>query len=206
MFREILDNKWRFILTFFVVFILSFLILTALGLAPFRAEGTSESLLEPAKVSESALVPEYPTRIAIEKIGVDTQIENPTSRDIPTLDAALRNGAVRYPGSGKLGENATMLLFGHSSFLRIVHNEAYRAFNNLQKLSEGDEVRVMSDTREYVYRVKSVRHVEAEEEIVRLEAGGVPRLVLATCDSFGKESDRYVVEAELAGSYLLARR
>jgi LPXTG-site transpeptidase (sortase) family protein len=203
MLREIRDNKWRFLGTFFLVFFLSFLILTALGFAPFQAEGTTEE--GAVRAPETSFVSEYPSRIVIEEIGVDASVSNPTSRDVAVLDAALLKGAVRYPGSGKLGERSTVLLFGHSSFLKLVHNPAFRAFNNLHKLSAGDEIRVESGTREYVYRVTSVRHVEVAEEVVRLETGGNPKLVLATCDSFGEESDRYVVEADLVASYLLAK-
>ncbi len=202
MLQEIRDKKWRFLGTFLLVFVLSFLTLTAFGLAPFKAEGTAG---EVARTPETSFVSEYPSRIVIDKIGVDVSVSNPTSREVAVLDAALLKGAVRYPGSGKLGERATVLLFGHSSFLKLVHNSAFRAFNNLQKLSAGDEIRVESGTREYVYRVTSVRHVEAAEEVVRLETGGNPKLVLATCDSFGEETDRYVVEADLVVSYLLAK-
>lgn len=138
---------------------------------------------------------EYPTRIVIPKIGVNTPIENPSSSDLATLDDALLKGAVRYPGSALLGQDATMFLFGHQSGLPVVRNPAFKAFNDLQKLVVGDVIRVQSATAQYEYRVLSVELVVAEDALIPL-SGGKKRLVLSTCNSFGDPGERYVVEAE----------
>lgn len=141
-----------------------------------------------------------PERIVIDAISLDVTIKNPQSSDIEILDAALLEGAVRYPGSASLGETGNMLLFGHSSYLPVVHNSAYKAFNGIQKLTEGNVIRVQSATHEYVYRVTSVRQEKAADAQVVFESER-PMLTLATCDTFGEKSDRWVVEAEFVGSY-----
>jgi len=48
---------------------------------------------------------------------------NPQSRDIKVLDEALNSGAVHYPGTGSLTEDANVFIFGHSSFLPNVINK-----------------------------------------------------------------------------------
>jgi LPXTG-site transpeptidase (sortase) family protein len=146
--------------------------------------------------------PANPRRIIIDKIGVNMPVKNPESTNIAVLDNALLSGAVRYPGSARFGEDATMFLFGHSSYLPIVHNQAFRAFNDIQNLKQGDVIRVQSATSEYVYRVTSVKKENLAEAYVALERGE-KKLILATCDSFGKTSDRFIVEAVFAAEYPL---
>ena len=152
-------------------------------------------------VSHSTL--ENPTQILIEKIGVDMPIANPTSTDINALDEALLGGVVRYPGSGLVGEDANMFLFGHSSYLPVVHNQAFRAFNDLGKLKADDLIRVRSATVESIYRVETVAHAAASDVEVEL-SHGEKKLTLTTCDSFGKKSDRFIVTAAFVGSYPLS--
>lgn len=137
-----------------------------------------------------------PTRVVISKIGVDTPILNPEWNDIPTLTEALKKGAVRYPQSGLLGENANVLLFGHSAHLKVIYNPAHKAFNDLGDLARGDEIEVYSNQKIYVYRVQTVDLVKNTEEKVDL-VSSTPKLTLVTCNNFGAKEDRFVVVAEL---------
>jgi len=189
----------RFLAVFFVVFFLSAVVLFAIDFVPEQPikNGTDEN--ESAQTDTGVFV-ESPTRIVIEDIGVDTDIANPSSTAIATLDEALLDGAVRYPGSALLGERATMFLFGHQSYLPVVKNKAFKAFNGLQKLSEGAVIRVYSDTAVYEYAVRSVSKVLASDALIPLSDDG-QNLFLSTCNSFGDPGERYVVEAEY-----LARR
>lgn len=143
-----------------------------------------------------------PARILIDDIELDAPITIPESRAIEALDQALLNGVVHYPGSAQLGEEGNVLLFGHSTGFRVVQNQAFKVFNNLKELEENDLIRLQSTSREYVYRVTSVRLVNADEELVDLSARG-RRLTLSTCNTFGAKQERYVVEAEFVGDYSL---
>lgn len=206
MIREIRDNVASFLGTFVLVFVISFAILFALGFAPFRVESfgsTGDAGSSPARMAPAGQ--EFPSRVVIGAIGVDAFVSNPAESDVETLDKALLSGAVRYPGSARLNEDGTVYLFAHSSFLKIVHNSAYRTFNNIQKLSPGSEIHVYSATSDYVYRVTSVLLVDAERALVDLSAGKGAKLVLSTCDSFGAKSQRFVVEADFAGRSPLLR-
>lgn len=141
---------------------------------------------------------QLPTRIVVSKIGLSVIISNPSSADVNVLDDALSKGAVRYPTSGLLGHNGTVLLFGHSSYLPIVHNQAYKSFDGIQDLKTGDIISVFSGNTEYRFSVTGVKVANANNDIVSLPADA-QHLTLVTCDSFATKSDRYVVTADLVG-------
>jgi len=204
--------KWRFLFTFLITFFVTLTLLSAIGFVPesideeydFSApsvETTSKTDDAPAR---STGIVEQPVRIIIPSIGINSRVRNPVSRDIATLDTALLSGVVRYPGSSKLGESGNMLLFGHSSYLPVVNNQNYKAFNGIQKLMKGDQVLVQSEGLEYVYRVTSVRKTDASEALIDLRKDGSLRLTLSTCNSFGSASERFIVEADFVGSYPIA--
>ena len=140
-----------------------------------------------------------PTRVIIESVGIDATILNPQSRDITVLDAALKGGVVHYPGSGLLGDDTNMFLFGHSTNWEVVQNPAYQLFNDIELVREGDVIRVLSDEREYVYTVVSINMVNADEAWVELAEE--KKLLISTCNTFGKKTDRFVVEADFVTSY-----
>ena len=145
---------------------------------------------------------ELPVRVVAAKAGLNVTIKNPSSTDVEVLDNDLLSGAVRYPTSGKLGANGTVLLFGHSSYLPVVHNQAYKAFDGIQNLKKGDEVSVYSSTLEYRFAVESVTVANADEDVVELRSDG-QYLTLVTCDSFTKKTDRFIVTAKFIGAYPL---
>lgn len=160
-----------------------------------NAVGVVESEKPDRKESE-IIAPPIPDRIVAPSIDLDATVVNPRSRDIAVLDTALLDGVVYYPGSGYLGEDSNLLLFGHSSFLPVVRNENFRVFNRIKDLEIGSEIEVYSDGEKFTYRV--VSNVLAKESEVRIDFGSdVPRLTLATCNSFGAKEDRYVIEAVL---------
>ena len=187
-----------FALTFVALFALAFVFLAGVDALPEPQTNTRTS---DVLVQDSASA-ELPVRIVAKSIGLDKTIANPSSTDVEVLDAALQGGTVRYPTSARLGEEGTVLIFGHSSYLPIVRNQNYKAFNGIQKLKAGETVSVYSATAEYRYTVTGVRLANATEDVVELPAAG-KFLTLVTCDSFGTKSDRFVVTAELQGVYTI---
>lgn len=216
---------WRFLMVFLGIFFLASAILYIIDFVPepvqdknVEPEVKAEPFVAIVDVSEvqakpqqtvaknpvprtyaTAAMPtgtaEVPVRIVVKDVGVDTRIENPTASDITTLDNELLKGAVRYPGSAFLNENADVLLFGHQSYLPVVHNKAFKAFNDLQKLKEGAEIVVYSNKAEYRYRVTSVTLAHSHDGKVAL-GQNIPGLVLVTCNSLGAKEDRYIINAE----------
>ncbi len=192
-----------FLLTFGVLFGVTVLFLAAVDSLP-NPPGQSEQHASSDAVASTA-VPHgqgmQPVRITIPDIKLNVSIANPDSADVEVLDEALLKGAVRYPTSGLLGEQGTVLLFGHSSYLPIVRNQAYKAFDDIQNLKPGQTISVYSATREYRYTVTGVREANVEAgDIVELPQDG-QYLTLVTCDSFKGKADRFIVTAKLAGQY-----
>lgn len=216
-----------FALVFFLLFGLTFGFLALVGATP-DAPGTSKDsdlnlnvhtgqdsvaqpvptpspvgLTEPNQynlpITASNANGQRPTRIKIKKINLDVTVSNPNSTDIDVLDRYLLKGSVRYPTSGLLGQNGTVLLFGHSSYLPVVRNQAYKAFDGIQNLNQGDTISVFSGATEYQYAVTRVRVADATSDIIELPQDS-QHLTLVTCDSFASKSNRYVVTADLVGT------
>ena len=208
---KVRGRKWRFLAFFILVFLLSFATLAYFDLLPEHkpTQAVDPSFGSPLVQGEKVIenippeVPEHPVRIVVPAIGLDARVTNPVSVDIAVLDAALLEGAVRYPTSAKLGETGTVVIFGHSSYLPVVSNQNFKAFNDIQHLAEGDRIEVVGRGRRYIYEVTDVRHASAEEDGIPLATSGQV-LTLATCDSFGAKTDRFVVTANFVESRALS--
>jgi sortase (surface protein transpeptidase) len=145
---------------------------------------------------------EAPVKIVISKIGLSATISNPETTDIDALDKLLLSGAVRYPTSALLGGQGNVVLFGHSSYLPIVGNPAYKTFDGIQKLVAGDTITVYSDDRAYTYVVRTMQKESANDAAIPLTVAGKV-LTLSTCNSFGAKTDRFVVTADFVESHPL---
>ncbi len=187
-----------------IVFILSLVFLAYLDLLPEAVEPETTPLVGVEEDEEPVIVDEgeLPKRVEIPSIGLRVNISNPATTDIKTLDKYLLSGAVRYPTSAKVGGPGNAILFGHSSYLPVVSNRNFKAFNGIQKLKSGDEITVYGTDKVYTYAVESVVEADAESGAIPLNVDGA-KLTLATCDSFGKKTDRFIVTAVLVDSRVL---
>ncbi len=229
--RKAYARKWRFFALFLLALFVSFSALLSLDLVPNSAEpvtaraddagavsapnivlsasplvaaADATSVVAPANESSAGvIVPqggELPISMTIPAIHLTATIANPEATNVGILDGALLHGAVRYPTSAPLGEDGNVILFGHSSYLPIVHNQAYKTFDGIQNLKVGDTVTVYSADTSYVYAVREVSKESANDGAIPLSVAG-RELTLATCDSFGAKSDRFVVVADFVGSH-----
>lgn len=205
--RGIIGNiekaRGSFAFAFFFMFIITVAFLAASDALPetYSAREQVQNLFVQNDTTADVQGQEEPVRVVARSIGLDSKVSNPASTDIATLDAALLNGSIRYPSSARLGENGTVLLFGHSSSLPIVHNKNFKAFNDIEDLKKGSVISVFSGSTEYRYSVTGVRLANAEEDVVELPSDG-KFLTLVTCNnSFGTKTARYVVTAEFVEAY-----
>lgn len=173
-----------------------------------RAKATQRTQEQPApiianaaKSSQTTASGVRPTRITISAIDLDLPVQNPSTRDIATLDAILASGPVRYVDSAMLGGRGNVLIFAHTSHLPVVHNQMYRAFNNIPELVAGDEITLTGDNgKTYHYRVASVHQVDANDATVDLSPEMIPKLTLVTCDTLTGKSARFILEADFVGT------
>lgn len=184
------------------IFTVTYTMLLLIGFAPkqFQSENTEnifqvvdKNIVEDIKNIDTNLIPQ---KIDIPKIGVSSVIQVPTSADVTTLDASLAKGAVYYPGSGTL-QKGNMFLLGHSTNWKVVNNQAYKTFNNLEKLIEGDQIEIKSNDKTYIYLVTNVHRASQDDVLVEFNKGS-RMLTISTCDTFGRKQDRWVVEAEFS--------
>ena len=206
-----------FFATTFVAFILSLSAADSIGFVPNYIDGTepvpradSISLADlpplgyppvsDTSVADATQPGILPERIQAPSIGLDLIVQNPSTKDVDALDTDLKKGPVRYVVSAALGEPGNMLIFAHSSHLPIVHNQMYRAFNRINELKAGDSITVSGGGTDYIYSVTNVRLTDANEEVIDLSTTNGTHLTLSTCDTFGKKSSRWVVEADLVGT------
>jgi LPXTG-site transpeptidase (sortase) family protein len=202
-----------FFFTFFMVFSISYVTLTALSAVPKFVPNHSQ---KPAEVDEAVVtdattteavteesVPvvmsdeaALPMMMVIDRLNRELPILNPQSRSIADLDAALLNGVVRHPDSATFADDGTIFVLGHSSYLPQVRNPFFKALNGIQKLEWGDTIRLYSVDTEYRYEVERVYEAKASQLEVPIAFTG-KRLTIATCDSFGSTDDRFIVEAKL---------
>ncbi|VAW32015.1 hypothetical protein MNBD_CPR01-45 [hydrothermal vent metagenome] len=212
-------RKWVFLVFVTIVFVATVLVLARFDLLPDTvtevasgAQKTHVTLEVSPLVSDAGIsvtktkinnsVKELPLKIEIPAIKLSVTISNPKTTNIEILDKGLLKGAVRYPLSAQLGELGNVIVFGHSSYLPIVYNQAYKTFDGIQKLSKKDKIIVYSTTKKYVYSVDTVTKENTASSAISLKVSR-PTLTLSTCNSFGTKSDRFVVTAHLVGSYLL---
>lgn len=196
-----MSRKGSFLAVFFVALFASTGVLAMLDLLPETEEAAGETVKPDVVTPAGAAVDvENPIHIEIPEIGLEATIKNPTSTNVAVLDEALLTGAVRYPTSAKLGEEGNVILFGHSSYLPVVNNKAFKAFNGVEDLNRGDEILVSGSDRTFVYAVTSVREANISEDAIPLTASG-NILTIVTCDSFGQKTDRFIVTATLVESY-----
>jgi LPXTG-site transpeptidase (sortase) family protein len=207
-----------FLATVFVVFVLTLVAADSVGFVPYYIDGSTPlttggtdgvsladlpqlGSLEAIEAANPQVIQEgiLPERIKAPSIDMDLIVQNPSTKGLEQLDAALQKGPVRYVDSAKLGEAGNMLVFAHSSHLPIVHNQMYRAFNRINELQAGDTITVSGEGRDYIYSVTEVRLTDASEEIIDLSKTSGTHLTLSTCDTFGKKTARWVVEAEFIG-------
>lgn len=209
-------RKGSFLALFAFVFISSTVVLAKLDLLPnaISAETNDTAsvnapvlvklpLAASATTSAVTASPELPVTITIPSLALSATIANPGTTKATVLDELLLKGAVRYPTSAKLGEDGNVVLFGHSSYLPVVGNQAFKTFNAIQNLKRGAVVTVYSSGTAYTYSVRTVAKESATENVAIPLTGTGKILTLVTCNSFGTKSDRFVVTADLVESHSL---
>lgn len=126
----------------------------------------------------------------------------PIRLEIPTLDLSymvmpgieddqLRLGPGHYPQTALPGAGSNAAFAGHRT---IKGHPAY--FYHLDRLREGDPIRVILPDRQLTYRVERV-YLTSPYDISVLDATAGETLTLTTCDPPGLDDRRLIVRARL---------
>lgn len=168
---------------------------SALGTQPNLKQSLEVEKKETSqRLSAAAENPQY---LEVPSLGIKTSIESPETTSVAVLDAALQRAAVYYQGSGTPG-NRNMLIFGHSTGFSVVRNPAYKVFNTIKNAKAGEMIYVRTVSGTHTYKIREVKRVSKYNTWIDFDSTK-PMLTLATCDSFGKASDRWVLEADYVG-------
>jgi sortase A len=124
--------------------------------------------------------------LSIPKIGVSMVVIEGTNAD------QLRSGPGHYPGTPLPGEAGNVAIAGHRT--TYLH-----PFYNLDGLSPGDPINVLTIQGLFVYRVVSSRAVDPTDVAV---VAPTPTPMLTTCNPRYSASQRLVVQAALVADVL----
>jgi len=101
----------------------------------------------------------------------------------------LRKGVGQHVGTANPGQTGNLVLSAHND----IFGELFR---DLDKLQPGDEIRLSTATREFIYRVTETRIVQPTEVSV-MDATSRPTITLVSCYPYLVDSQRIVVHGEL---------
>ncbi len=127
-------------------------------------------------------------RLMIQKIGLNVAINE--AQNI----SALNTGSWRRPNTSKPNENGNTVIVGHRFTYR-----GNDIFYHLDKIKEGDSIRVWWEGKAIDYKVESTKIVSAESVEIE-DRTDDQRLTLYTCTPLWSAKDRLVVVAKPAGA------
>ncbi len=104
----------------------------------------------------------------------------------------LKKGVAQHIGSANPGEAGNIVLSAHND----VFGELFRY---LDRLNPGDEIKIYTATREYLYRVTGTRIVEPTEVSV-MDPTPRPTVTLISCYPYLIDTKRIIVFGELSNS------
>src|SRR3990172_2485474 len=101
----------------------------------------------------------------------------------------LKKGVAQHVGTANPGQVVNLVLSAHND----IFGELFR---DLDQLQPGDEIRVSTATREFIYRVTETRIVQPTEVSV-MDATPRPTITLISCYPYLIDNQRIVVQGEL---------
>lgn len=144
------------------------------------------------------LDPVYDQEIFIPAIGVRVPLIAPVYESQESIHATLNGGAVLYPDSADFGQYGNTVVLGHSFNFPWLDNEYTQIFSHLDKLEEGDLIRVVSDGKIFKYVITGSQTVSVKEaNHIVAQSTGTNTLHLLSCWPVGSSLYRIVVSAEL---------
>jgi sortase A len=128
----------------------------------------------------------HQNRIVIPSILLDEPINE--GKDM----SALRKGLWRRPNTSTPDKGGNTVIAGH----RFTYTNPRGTFYELNKVQVGDEIGVFWHGKRYLYKVRSVNQVKADDIAVEANTS-TPQLTLYTCTPLWLPKDRLVVVADL---------
>ncbi len=129
--------------------------------------------------------------ISIPKLGI-------RFADVSTIDTNLSKHLILYPGTAIPPNPGNSVVFGHSTIPNLFNPLDYETiFATVHKLKEGDQIYTTVNTKEYVYKVVSIRITTPDDMDIFTQDHSGSYLTLLTCTPPGTTWKRLVVKAKL---------
>lgn len=101
-------------------------------------------------------------------------------------------------GSSLPGKTGRAVIYGHSSSPLLFAPDNYRTiFSTLDKLKDGDAVKISYRDQTFTYIVKSMEVVKPEDVVEALSTSPQKILTLVTCFPFGSTDKRLLIHTQL---------
>lgn len=189
-----------FLIIFIVILFAVFLTFNATSIVAQLSYAFNGDGLEEGERAASLLpVAETPDGVYIFKTGTYAPLVIENSRDEKVLYNALKSGVLLYPGSVNPGENGSTVILGHSSGFAWSEGNYKSVFALLNKLEEGDLIRVHFGGEEFTYKVQksNILSVSKANDAVNNSNSNSNTLFLSSCWPIGTAWNRIVITAEL---------
>ncbi len=171
-------------------------------LALLPVGNTEEQLL-----SLNLLPTTYDNRIRVPSLNVNAPLVDPQlgldalkAKDWNTLEDQIRSsllsGVAHYPGTAEPGKIGNAFYTGHSSNVLWEPSPYNTVFALLPDITEGADIYITQDQKEFHYRVISKKEVSPDDVSI-LKQGDQKILTLMTCTPVGTTLKRLVVTAQL---------
>lgn len=129
--------------------------------------------------------------ISIPKIKVNNAV-------VSTVDTDLSKHLVNYIGTSFPPQKGNAVIFGHSTLPQLFDKDSYKTiFTYLYQLSPGDEITVISDNKQYKYKVENIIVVDPDNTTVLEQNYDDSFLTLVTCTPPGTIWKRLVIKARI---------
>jgi len=135
--------------------------------------------------------------IIIPKLGVNAKVEPSVDPNSPAeFEGKLKTGVAHAKGSSFPDQPGTVYIFGHSTDYpwNIVHYNAL--FYSLRYLNKGEEILIIYNGNNFVYKVVEKKVVEANQVEYLNSNENEKKLVLQTCWPPGTTWKRLIIIAE----------
>lgn len=132
--------------------------------------------------------------LIIPKVKINAMVND--SVDLEEYETALKDGVAHARGTSFPDQSGTVFIFGHSTNYdwNIEHYSAY--FYPLRYLEEGEEVIIIYEGENFVYKTVEKKIVKANEVEYLVSQNEEDKLVLQTCWPPGTTWKRLIVIAE----------
>lgn len=150
-----------------------------------------KGILSPADWDFSLIIPKISLNTIV-KSSVDLSHEE-------DYQAALKTGVAHAQGTALPDEHGTVYIFGHSTDYPWNISSYNAHFYPLKYLDEGEEVIVIYQGKNYLYRVEKRKIIEARELEYLVSQNNEDKLILQTCWPPGTTWKRLIVVASPIG-------